>query len=121
MADANLLSLAIDLAKPNLGVILEGAAVLGIGGIVRMLSVRFKENTAEHKEIITHLSTVNGRLGKSETWQDAHTAAALRDDHTSEIARAQCQAFHERRLEALSDRFDDLRTLLPTRHNDLTD
>jgi hypothetical protein len=121
MSDANLFTLALEFMKPNIGVILEGAAVLGIGGVAKMLSSSFRSNTAEHKQIIDHLATVNGRLGKAETWQAEHSAASLRDDHNHEITRQQCQTLHERRLEAISDRVDDLWKMMPYPHKEHTD
>jgi hypothetical protein len=121
MPDANLFTLALEIAKPNIGVILEGAALLGIGGVAKMLSSSFKENAAEHKQIIDHLATVNGRLGKAETWQEEHSASSARDDHNHEITRQQCQSLHERRLDAVNDRIDDLWKLMPFPHKDSTD
>jgi hypothetical protein len=121
MPDTNLFTLAIDFVKPNISTIMEGVAILGIGGVAKMLSSSFKENAAEHKQIINHLATVNGRLGKAETWQSEHSAASQRDDHNHEITRAQCQALHERRLEAISDRVDDLWKLMPYPHKENTD
>lgn len=49
-----------------------GGVFLSLGGIVKFLIGVLKEIRGNMAGILEHLGKLNGRVGKSETWQEMH-------------------------------------------------
>ncbi len=112
MADVNVMRNVYQFLTPYVAEIMQGAVILGIAGIAKMLTRRFAENEGDHKEILSHLAILNGRMGRAEVWQEEHSKAEERNEHNHDTTREQCQALHAERLahlqESLGQRIEEL-------------
>ena len=55
-----------------------------------------------------HLAHINGSVREINQWRADHEAQGERDSENHKLTRAQCQALHQERLDAVSQRIDQL-------------